>query len=419
MTSAETTTETPASEGSDENPLVATSESPSGLLTGLNPGGASAIDNATVQTAGSGIFNDVATSVKDFADGDWGNAAMDVATDGLDLLGAAMDPLGTLASAGVGFLIEHISFLKEGLDKLAGNPEAVTAKAVTWQNVAKQLTETADSYEQQASKLGESYSDGGGAAAYQATAKGYADSMRGAAGHAQSASTAMQVGAAIVGTERGLIRDMISEFIGELIVKGLAALATSWCSFGGTIAAFIADTVVEGGILAEKISTRIAKIVEKLETLAKNAGKSKAAIEAATNALKKVGKAADSAVEKSLNTATKIESKANDLKQAGKEAKEAAEARKTAEELKKAGEGEQENPMEKSLLNLNKWAEEGHPPKPNAADGVAVVTEGRRQENEQGTRMDEASESYEEEHGESESGSGSESGAESEGGSGD
>src|SRR5256885_794399 len=83
-----------------------------------------AIDDAAVQTSGAGIFNDVATTVKDFADGDWSKAAMDVATDGLDLLGAAMDPLGTLASAGVGFLIEHISFLKEGLDKLAGNPEA-------------------------------------------------------------------------------------------------------------------------------------------------------------------------------------------------------------------------------------------------------------------------------------------------------
>jgi hypothetical protein len=405
VTSAETT-EAPSSEASGENPLVAKSESSSGLLSNTGKDGASAIDNATVQTAGSGIFNDVATSVKDFADGDWGNAAMDVATDGLDLLGAAMDPLGTLASAGVGFLIEHISFLKDGLDKLAGNPEAVTAKAVTWQNVAKQLTETADSYEQQSSKLGESYKNGGGAAAYQATAKGYADSMRGAAGHAQNASTAMQVGAAIVGTERGLIRDMISEFVGELIVKALAALATSWCSFGGTIAAFVADTVVEGGILAEKISTRIAKIVEKLETLATNAGKSKAAIEAAANALKKVGKATSSVVDKSLNAATKIESKANDLKQAGTEAKEAAEARKTADELKKAGEGEKENPLEKSTLDLNKWAEEGHVPKPNAGDVIATGTEGRRQYNEQNTRSKEASESYEKEHGAGEGGSG-------------
>ncbi|WAL68433.1 hypothetical protein ORV05_11890 [Amycolatopsis cynarae] len=405
MTSAETSTERPAgsAEGAEENPLVAKSESPSGVTTGWGNPQASELDRLNAQTAGSGLFNDVSSTITDFAHGDWGNAAMDVVTDGLDLLGAAMDPLGTLASAGVGFLIEHISFLKEGLDLLAGNPEEVTAKAVTWQNVAKQLTETADAYEKSASKAGESYKGGDGAAAYQATAKGYADSLRGAAGHAQSASTAMQVGAAIVGTERGLIRDMISEFVGALIVKGLAALATSWCSFGGTVAAFIADTVVEGGILAEKISTRIAKVVQKLETLAKGAGRSKAAIEAAANALKKIGRTADKIVDRSLNAATKIESKANELKQAGREAKEASEAQETARELKEAGGLEKKDP-EKSFLNPEKWGEGDGVPGWNLQDSVAAALEGRRQENEQGDRWHEATEAYEKEHPEGEPG---------------
>lgn len=396
MTSTETPTET-----GEENPLVAKSESSSGFLTNTGKDGASAVDNLPAQTAGSGLFNDVATTVKDFSDGDWANAAMDVATDGLDLLGAAMDPLGTLASAGVGFLIEHISFLKDGLDKLAGNPEAVTAKAQTWQNVAKQLNQTAQTYEQSAAKAGQSYK-GGGANAYQATAKSYADSLRGAAGHAQNASTAMQVGAAIVGTERGLIRDMISEFVGGLIVKGLAALATSWCSFGGTIAAFIADSVVEGGILAEKISTRIANIVSKMESLAKNAGKSRAAIEGAAKALDKVGKAAGKIAESSKAAGKTLKSTANDLKQAGKDAKEAAEARKTAQEIKEATEGEK--PGEKSFLDLGKWTEGDGVPKWNSGDTLATATEARRQENEQADRSKEASEAYEKEHGEGESG---------------
>jgi hypothetical protein len=367
------TTQSPAAGvESEENPLVAKSESPSGITTGWGNPDAGELDRLNAQTAGSGLFSDVSSTITDFAHGDWGNAAMDVATDGLDLLGAVMDPLGTLAGAGVGFLIEHISFLREGLDKLAGNPEAVTAKAVTWQNIAKQLTETAQDYQKSASELGQSYADGTGAAAYQATAKGYADSLRGAAGHAESASTAMQVGAALVGTERGLIRDMISEFVGELIVKGLAALATSWCSFGGTVAAFIADTVVEGGILAEKISTRIAKIVEKLDTLAKGAGKSKAAIEAAANGLRKIGKAADKIAGKSLDLGAKIE---------------------------------KDGPLgEKSLLDLDKWREEGGVPKPNLADAREAAVEGRRQYNEQGDRMHEAGEAYEAEHGESEGG---------------
>ncbi len=394
-----------------ENTLVATAGSPGGFWSGMGDGSKGELDDVNAQTGGAGIFSDAASTLTDARNGDWGNLAMDVGTDALDLLGAAMDPLGTLASAGVGWLIEHISFLKDGLDKLAGKPEAVTAKAVTWTNISKSLTETAESYEQQAKKVQQSFSDCASAEAYQRTAESYVNVLRGAASHAGDASTAMNVGAALVGTERGLIRDMISSFVGELIVKALAALAASWCTFGGTIAAFIADTVVEGGVLAEKISTRITKIVEKLEGLAKGAGKSKAALEGAANALKKVGKGVDKLVDKSVDTAAGIERKANELKQAGKEAKSAEETAKgwsdAAEERvpgreKVEGLGDKYSEDGRSVLNQHKLRDPGEDVHWNTADTVGVATEGRRQENEQQDRYHEATEAYEKEHPEGE-----------------
>ncbi|MCU1685921.1 MAG: hypothetical protein JWQ81_6660 [Amycolatopsis sp.] len=287
-----------------ENPLVAKPVEAKGL---------------SAATTGSGIFSDVASTINDASDPGWG-LALDVGTDALDLLGAAMDPLGTLAGAGVGWLIEHISFLKEGLDKLAGNPDEVTAKSVTWNNISKDLTACADTYEKSAATLAQTHK-GDASNAYQATAKSYADTLRAASGHAGEASTALTVGAALVGTERGLIRDLISSFVGDLIIKAVAALATSWCSFGASVAAFIADTVLEGAALAEKIGTKIAKVVEKLETLAQGAGKSKTAIEAAANGLKKAGKSVDSIADKGLNAAAKIDSKANELTDAAAAAK--------------------------------------------------------------------------------------------------
>ncbi|WP_329044348.1 hypothetical protein OG738_24435 [Amycolatopsis sp. NBC_01488] len=394
-----------------ENPLVATAESPGGFTTGMGDGSKGELDNVNAQTSGAGIFSDAASTLTDARNGDWGNLAMDVGTDALDLLGAAMDPLGTLASAGVGWLIEHISFLKDGLDKLAGKPEAVTAKAVTWTNISKQLTETAESYEQQAKKVQQSFSDCGSAEAYQRTAESYVGVLRGAASHAGDASTAMNVGAALVGTERGLIRDMISSFVGELIIKALAALAASWCTFGGTIAAFIADSVVEGGVLAEKISTRITKVVEKLESLAKGAGKSKAALEGAANALKKVGKGVDKLVDKSVDTAANIERKANELKQAGKEAKSAEDTAKGWSDAAKErvpgrekveGLGDKYSEDGRSVLNQHKVLDPDEKVRWNTADTVGVATEGRRQENEQYDRYHEATEAYEKDHPEGE-----------------
>ncbi|MEC3977223.1 hypothetical protein [Amycolatopsis sp. H20-H5] len=404
-----------------ENPLVAKSESPDGFWTGMGDPAKSEPDRLNAQTGGSGLFSDAASTLTDARKGDWGNLAMDAATDGLDLLGAAMDPLGTLASAGVGWLIEHISFLKEGLDLLAGNPEAVTAKAVTWDNIAKQLIASADQYEKSASEVGKSFSDGGGAVAYQATAKTYSDTLRGASGHAQDASKAMNVGAALVGVERGLIRDLISSFVGELIIKGLAALATSWCSFGGTIAAFIADTVLEGAALAERIGSKIAKVVEKLETLAKSAGKAGAAIESAANALRKVGKGVSKIADKGLNAAVKIDSKAGELKQAGAEWKALSSEEKAAARTAKVdgwneaaehsvpgrehveGLGKTYSEDGRNLLNQKKLRDPSSDISPNIADGTGVIAEGRRQENEQIDRYKEGTEAYEKEHPEGES----------------
>jgi uncharacterized protein YukE len=394
-----------------ENPLVAKSESPSGPMTNMGSS-SNEWDNINAQSSGAGILNDVASTITDARNGDWLNLGVDAVTDGLDLLGAVMDPLGTLASAGVGWLIEHISFLKEGLDQLAGNPEAVTAKATTWENVSKQLEQSAGQYEQAAAKVAPDF-QGQGGQAYQDTAKGYAATLRGASGQAHAAGIGMNVAAALVGTERGLIRDMISSFVGELIIKGLAALAASWCTFGGTIAAFIADTVVEGGILAEKIGTRIAKVVEQLEKLAKSAGKSKAAIEDAANALKKLGKAADKVTDKSVDLAANIEKKGNELtdsaRAAGKPHVDESVSDKAERWKDSAAEKmpfhDQLKPFDKfsehgrSALSPEKWQENGgNMPKWNTADSIGVGNEARRQENEQFDRQHEGAETYKKEH---------------------
>src|SRR5207248_3021387 len=109
--------------------------------------GAANVGNADQAFEGSGLFADVHSTISDGAKGNWGGVAMDAAGDAMDALGTAMDPLGSLAGAGIGWLIEHVGFLKKPLDLLAGDPEAVTAKAQTWTNVANTLNRTAQKYQ--------------------------------------------------------------------------------------------------------------------------------------------------------------------------------------------------------------------------------------------------------------------------------
>jgi uncharacterized protein YukE len=272
------------------NPLVAQSEgqeygSPDDMVTHplsnfnvdtSSPDGFLQHGGLTKVTEGGGMFNDVASTIQDAYTGNWGGLAMDVGADAMDALGMAMDPLGTLAGAGIGWLIEHISFLKKPLDWLAGDPEAVTAKAQTLQNVSEHLKSSAQNYVQSVGKLQQT--QGAAADGYRQAAQNYQQAVTGLAGHLDEAHQAMHTAAMIVGTTRGIIRDTISQFVGDAIIKFIAASALAPVTFGGSEAAFIADEVVEGTSLAANNAGKVAKVVKDAETLAKGAKKSETAL---------------------------------------------------------------------------------------------------------------------------------------------
>jgi hypothetical protein len=85
------------------NPFVAKPEADTTAITGIGllEAGQAALD---------GINN-----------GDWVEAGLGVVGAGLEALGLYMDPVGTLASYGVGWLIEHVQPLQDMLNDLAGS----------------------------------------------------------------------------------------------------------------------------------------------------------------------------------------------------------------------------------------------------------------------------------------------------------
>jgi hypothetical protein len=214
-------------------------------------------------TEGAGLFSDAASTLGDASGKNWGGLAVDVVGDGMDLLGMAIDPFGSLAGAGIGWLIEHIGFLKKALDIVAGDPESVTAKSVTWTNVAKALSDAADQYESSARTL-RSSNDSGAVNGAAKTGDNLATVLRGASSHASDAATAMKVAATAVGTTRGIIRDSLSQFAGDAIVKWIAATAAAFFTFGATEAAFVVDEVAEGTSLAVQNGSKLSKLLETL-----------------------------------------------------------------------------------------------------------------------------------------------------------
>lgn len=312
---------------SEGNPLIV-DDPRSGLLDGpVDTGSGHEFD-------GGGAFFDFASTIKDGANQNWVGVGLDAAADGLDILGFCEDPLQGLLSAGIGWLIEHVSFLSEPLDYLAGNPDLVQERAQTWANIKQALEEAAQDYEQSAQTLLQQYT-GSAASAYGSAARNFSSGIASTAGHAENAKTAMIVAAAVVGTTRGLVRDWISTFVAQAIEKAAVALATSFLDFGASLAAYIADEVAEGSILAEKTGSKLTELAGELSQLSEQASRSAATAGRAAASVSrdatKLTKSASSAL-KNADKVGKVSLK--DATTLGKQAsKSGAYSTKTAEAL--------------------------------------------------------------------------------------
>lgn len=210
------------------NPLVASEHSSTTWYTGL------------------GLVEDAAQVSSGIQDNSWVDGTLGTAGGSLDVLGMVVDPLGSLVSWGVSWLMEHVRPLKEALDWLAGNPDAITAHATTWQNVARF---TADAQAQFLDALRAEIADwqGGSGDAYRHHAGIVAQVMQGISSASQGISSAVEGAGLLVGLVRGIVRDLIAQFVATLAARLPQWLAEEGLTLGiatplviGQVAALVA-----------------------------------------------------------------------------------------------------------------------------------------------------------------------------------
>lgn len=213
---------------------------------------------------GGGVFESLDDAAAPLlgADRDAGGVVADVASVGVELMGAAMHPLDALAGAGIGWLIEHVSVLHEPLDWLAGDPTVITAQAHTWHNVCVELAAVAEDF--QRTSDGVRGWDGAAMQAYRRAAGSYARALQAGSAHAAGVSESVSAAGVLVGTTRAMIRDWIADLVGELIAKWVVAALAAAETFAVSVAAFVADAIASAMALASRIAARIARLVETL-----------------------------------------------------------------------------------------------------------------------------------------------------------
>jgi hypothetical protein len=164
---------------------------------------------------GAGIAESYTGLATAIGSGSWIDGSIAGLGVALETVGAVVDPLGTLAAAGVGWLIEHAQPLQDALDMLAGNPTLVEAHAMTWDNVANECFAMS---EQMVSIVGEVQAWSGGAAdAYRGVSDANAETLACIGGTAMALGNATRGAGQVVTMVREFVREFVAQCVGSLI----------------------------------------------------------------------------------------------------------------------------------------------------------------------------------------------------------
>ncbi len=215
-------------------------------------------------TNASGPIDSGYKAVDAFGSGDWAEGLANSAGTALDTAGVLADPFAALSSAGVGWALEHISFLRDGLDWLAGDEHAINAMSQTWKNIGQQVDEGSQQF-QDAAKRATSDWTGPAGKAYQATAEQQKQLHEAVSAACSSMAAGVKTAGTVISVVRGIVRDLISQAVGEIIATGLEWAVAGFVSVGLAAPAAIADIVRRAVKWANKISEWISKVTSVLK----------------------------------------------------------------------------------------------------------------------------------------------------------
>ena len=205
--------------------------------------------------AGIGILDSAAGCGEAINDGEWIDAGIDALSVGVSYVSYLDNPAGALLGWGVDWLFEHVEALSKPLDWLAGNPDAITAHAQTWGNIADAVTAARRDYVHAVSGDLTSW-QGAAADAYRrrATDTGYLFEAMATA--ADAIKAAITLSGQIVAAVRDKIREWIAQLVGNLI---------AWLTEEAATAGVATPVVAEQATMAiAKQAAEIAQLLLKL-----------------------------------------------------------------------------------------------------------------------------------------------------------
>lgn len=202
---------------------------------------------------GAGLFQDFWDAGTAVADGNWTEGLLNAAFGAGGLAELVADPIGTLASAAVGWAMEFFPWLREPLDWLTGDQTALENMVGTWENVGKELEKISTDLQDTVKRDSAAW-EGASADAYRAFAEDRAATYAGVATGANAIAKLVDICKTILSVVRSIVRDLISECVGKLI-----SIA---CRYPGP--ALPAGMATEGTAEAVKTGSKCMEWIKKL-----------------------------------------------------------------------------------------------------------------------------------------------------------
>ncbi len=188
-------------------------------------------------------FSSAATTLADIGDTftTIGNIAN--GKDSLGILNIASDPTGWLVGAAVDKLVDiiinAIKPLKRCLDALLGDAGAISGFVGSVQSKGAEIQAIAGSV-LSAAEIALDQWQGEAAQSFEASASQLVRSHAGANGQLQVQAMLTQGVGTVTAALKETVMGIVKKFVKDAVTKALMALASSWCSFGATLAAFAA-----------------------------------------------------------------------------------------------------------------------------------------------------------------------------------
>jgi uncharacterized protein YukE len=180
-----------------------------------------------------------------------------------------IDPLNTLISKGLGFVIDYIEPVKEALELVTGSPDALNAAAETYSQLSADIDQLGQQLHDELTNGFASWQGDASDTAHQQMAS-FLDGIHGTSTLAGYMVQLLKASAQMMQAAKDIIIGILADFVEQMLITWAVGLAGTIFTFGLSDAAATAATVTEAGVAVGKAGaavTKVGKLIEKVGKL--------------------------------------------------------------------------------------------------------------------------------------------------------